>query len=85
VIFDGYTDGLRDEGYDVPADVVRAGYLGGLAVRSALITLPLELLAGSTPATSETVDKFVHGLKLARALLDLVAGLPAAYDGCGHA
>jgi hypothetical protein len=69
----------------VPADVVRAGYLGGLAVRSALITLPLGLLAGSTPATSEAVDKFVHGLKLARALLDLVAGLPAAYDGCGPA
>lgn len=85
VIFDAYMDGLRDEGYEEAAEVVCAGYLGGLAVRSALITLPLELLAGGTAPTPEIVDKFVHGLRLARALLDLVAGLPAAYDGSGPA
>ena len=75
-IFEGYVEGLRDEGYEVAASAVRAGYLGGLAVRSALTTLPIELLPATPAATPEVVDKFVHGLRLARALLDLVAELP---------
>ena len=75
-IFEGYVEGLRDAGYEVAASAVRAGYLGGLAVRSALTTLPIELLPATPAATPEVVDKFVHGLRLARALLDLVAELP---------
>jgi hypothetical protein len=55
--------------------VVRTGYLGGLAARSALCTLPLELLASATP-TSENVASFGHGLRLARVLVDLAAQLP---------
>jgi len=80
VIFEGYVEGLADEGYDAAASVVRAGFLGSLAVRSALCTLPLELLPGSTAPTAETVDKFVHGLRLARVLIDMVAHLQANPD-----
>jgi hypothetical protein len=81
VIFEGYVDGLRAERYEQPESVVRAGYLGSLAVRSGLVTLPLELLPGSTEPTAEMVDKFAHGLRLARVLLDLVSGLRAPSEG----
>lgn len=77
VIFQGYLDGLRDEGYEVTPAVVRAGYLGGLAVRSALCTLPMETLLASTEAADDTVTAFERGLRLARVLVDLVAELPA--------
>jgi len=76
VIFEGFVEGLADEGYEVAASVVRAGYLGGLAVRSGLTTLPIELLPADPAPTGELVDKFVQGLRLARAVLDLVAELP---------
>jgi Phosphotransferase enzyme family len=78
VIFHGYIDGLRAEKYDMAAKDVRTGYLGGLAARSALCTLPLELLASSAVPSADAVDQFVHGLRLARALLDLIGGLPSA-------
>ena len=75
VIFDGYLAGLHAEGYEAEPVVVRTGYLGGLAARSALCTLPLELLTSATP-TGETVASFVHGLRLARVLVDLASQLP---------
>jgi Phosphotransferase enzyme family len=75
VIFGGYMAGLDAEGYEVEPAVVRTGYLGGLAARSALCTLPLELLSNAT-ATDETVDRFVHGLRLGRVLADLAAQVP---------
>ena len=72
VIFEGYLGGLRDEGYDAdPADV-RAGYLGGLAARSALCLLPLELL-GREPAPADLHPLFLRRLQLTRRLLDLTA------------
>ena len=77
VIFQGYLDGLRDEGYEVPANVVRAGYIGGLAARSALCTLPVELLSAGLEPTADTVTAFEHGLRLARVLIDLAAELPS--------
>jgi hypothetical protein len=43
-IYPGYLDGLADEDYDVDPRLVRTGYLGGLAVRSALCALPIEQL-----------------------------------------
>ncbi len=75
VIFEGYLAGLRDESYDVAPDVVRTGYLGALTARSALCTLPLELLTNAT-VTGEAVERFVHGLRLGRVLVDLAAQLP---------
>jgi Phosphotransferase enzyme family len=77
VIFQGYLDGLRDEGYEVAASVVRTGYIGGLAVRSALCTLPVELLSAGLEPAAETVTAFEHSLRLARVLVDLAAELPA--------
>jgi hypothetical protein len=72
VIFEGYLGGLRDEGYDAdPADV-RAGYLGGLAARSALCLLPLELL-GAEPPPADLQALFLRRLQLTRCLLDLTS------------
>ena len=81
VIFQGYLDGLREEGYDVAASVVRTGYIGGLAARSALCTLPMELLLASTEAAEDTVTAFERGLRLARVLVDLAAELPSNTPG----
>jgi hypothetical protein len=77
VIFQGYLDGLRDEGYEVRASVVRTGYIGGLAARSALCTLPLELLSAGPEPAAHIVTAFEHGLRLARVLVDLAAELPS--------
>jgi hypothetical protein len=74
VIFDGYLAGLRDERYHVDPGVVRTGYLGSLTARSALCTLPLELL-GNASATDEAVERFVRGLRLGRVLVDMAAQL----------
>jgi hypothetical protein len=72
VIVDGYLAGLRDEGYAAdPADV-RAGYLGGLAARSALCLLPLERLAGAQPA-DDLAALFRHRLRLTREVLNLTS------------
>ena len=69
-IMPGYLDGLADEGYQVDAGLVRAGYLGGLAVRSALCALPLERL--TQPAeTDEQTALFATRLRLTRAMVDL--------------
>ena len=65
-----YLDGLADEGYDVDPRLVRTGYLGGLAVRSALCALPLELLGGPAQ-TDEQLAVFVTRLRLSRVMVDL--------------
>lgn len=77
VIFQGYLDGLRDEGYEMAASVVRSGYIGDLAARSALCTLPVELLSAGLEPADDTVTAFERGLRLARVLVDLAAGLPS--------
>jgi hypothetical protein len=72
VILDGYLRGLQDAGYDAdPADV-RAGYLGGLAARSALCLLPLERL-GHTQPVAELEARFLRRLQLTRKVVDLTA------------
>jgi Phosphotransferase enzyme family len=76
-IFQGYLNGLHDEGYDVAESVVRTGYIGGLTARSALCTLPLELLLATTEAAEDTVAAFERGLQLARVMLDFAAELPS--------
>jgi hypothetical protein len=85
-IMPGYLDGLADEGYDVAPGLVRAGYLGGLAVRSALCALPLEQLSGRAAArptralrqalggaaqSDELVELFATRLRLTRVMVDL--------------
>ena len=70
VILPGYLAGLAEEGYDGDPRLVRAGYLGGLAVRSALCALPLGQLA--EPArTDELVELFATRLRLTRVMVDL--------------
>jgi hypothetical protein len=78
VIFGAYLDGLAAEGYQVAPELVRAGYLGSLAARSALCSLPLELLAGPVPDDDVVVALLVNRLRVSRVLTDLAAGLPAA-------
>ncbi len=69
-IMPGYLDGLADEGYEVDPGLVRAGFLGGLAVRSALCALPLERL--SEPAQGDgLVELFATRLRLTRVMVDL--------------
>jgi Phosphotransferase enzyme family len=82
VIFPAYLDGLADEGYQVADSIVRTGYIGGLAARSALCTLPVELLFASpesaaTGPAEDTVTTVERGLRLARVLVDLAAELPS--------
>jgi hypothetical protein len=74
VIFPAYIEGLAAEDYSVDAAAVRAGYLGGLAARSALCALPLELLAG-LPAeeTEQTEQLFLDRLRLTREMLSFAA------------
>jgi hypothetical protein len=73
VIFPSYLEGLAAEGYDVAPQDVRTGYIGGLAARSALCTLPLEMLGSATPDQEETVALFADRLRLARVLVDMAA------------
>ena len=73
-ILPGYLDGLGDEDYDVDPGLVRAGYLGGLAVRSALCALPLELLSAATGA-EQHVALFATRLRLTRLMVDLAQEL----------
>ena len=69
-IMPGYLDGLADEGYDVHPGLVRTGYLGGLAVRSALCALPLEQLSEHAPS-DELLALFANRLRLTRVMVDL--------------
>jgi hypothetical protein len=72
VIADGYLGGLRDEGYEADPGDVRAGYLGGLAARSALCLLPLERLGRLQP-DSDLEALFRRRLRLTREVVDLTA------------
>lgn len=77
VILDGYLRGLRDEGHDADPGDVRAGYLGGLAARSALCLLPLERLGREQPS-AELEALFLRRLQLTRQVVDLTAEVWAA-------
>lgn len=71
-ILPAYLDGLADEGYAVdPADV-RYGYVGGMTARSALVSLPTELL--DEPDDS-TLELMTQRLRLTRVLVDMAQSL----------
>ena len=69
-IFPAYLDGLAAEDFKVESAQVRAGYVGGLAARSALCALPLELLGGSGPA-GEIEALMTTRLRLTRVLVEM--------------
>jgi hypothetical protein len=69
-IFPAYLDGLAAEDYKVEPAQVRAGYVGGLAARSALCVLPLEKLGGSDP-DGEIEALMTTRLRLTRVLVDM--------------
>jgi hypothetical protein len=69
-IMPGYLDGLADEDYDIDARLVRTGYLGGLAVRSALCALPLERLS-QPDQTDEQLALFATRMRLTRVMVNL--------------
>ncbi len=66
-----YVAGLADEDDPVPADMVRAGFVGSLVVRSAFSALPLaRLVDPPDPALAALV---VARVRLTRHLVDLAA------------
>jgi hypothetical protein len=69
-IMPAYLEGLADEDYDVDARLVRTGYLGGLAARSALCALPLERLS-EPDQTDEQLEFFASRMRLTRVMVDL--------------
>src|SRR5262249_11670374 len=69
-IVPAYLEGLADEDYDVDSRLVRTGYLGGLAVRSALCALPLERLS-EPDQTDEQLEFFASRMRLTRVMVDL--------------
>jgi len=70
LVVSAYLDGSRGEGFDVTADEVWAGFFGGLACRSALLSLPFERLG--EPPTAELVDHLAERVRLTARLLDLI-------------
>jgi hypothetical protein len=75
-IFPAYLEGLAAEDYPVVPAQVRLGYLGGLAARSALSALPLELL--SRPPEPDAEAEFLYRLRLTRALIAMTADTVSA-------
>jgi Phosphotransferase enzyme family len=69
-IVPAYLEGLADEDYDVDPRLVRTGYLGGLAVRSALCALPLERL-NEPDRNEEQLALFATRMRLTRVMVDL--------------
>jgi len=69
-IFPAYLDGLAAEDHKVEPTQVRAGYVGGLAARSALCALPLDQLGGSDP-DGQIEALMTTRLRLTRALVDM--------------
>jgi hypothetical protein len=69
-IFPAYLDGLAAEDHKVEPTQVRAGYIGGLAARSALCALPLELLGDSDP-DGQIQALMTSRLRLTRILVDM--------------
>jgi hypothetical protein len=75
-IFPAYLDGLAAEDYKVDPAQVRAGYVGGLAARSALCAIPVEKLG--QPPTEELTQLCADRLRLTRLMLDMARDvLPA--------
>ena len=70
-IFPAYLSGLADEAYEIDPWLVRAGYLGSLAVRSALCAIPLELLSSEADSPADR--------------LQALLGQPPAAPDQGHA
>ena len=70
VIFPSYLEGLAAEGYQARLGDVRAGYVGGLAARSALVALPFELLGGSR-SSEDAQAEIVQRVRLTRVLVDM--------------
>jgi Phosphotransferase enzyme family len=77
VIFPSYLDGLAVEDYHAREHEVRAGYIGGMAARSALVALPFELLGGPGPGlggtgpSEDAPAQIVRRLRLTRVLVDM--------------
>jgi len=69
-IFPSYLEGLAAEGYQARLGDVRAGYVGGLAARSALVALPFELLGGSR-SSEDAQAEIVQRVRLTRVLVDM--------------
>jgi hypothetical protein len=78
-IFPAYLAGLAAENYDAATADVRAGYIGGLAARSALCALPLELLAGQQ-VPEQAQQLIERRLRLTRVMLDLASELRLTGD-----
>jgi hypothetical protein len=74
VIFPSYLDGLAAEGYRARERDVRAGYIGGMAARSALVALPFELLAGAGPGVGGPAQT-VQRIRLTRVLVDMAEAI----------
>lgn len=72
-MFPAYLEGLADDGYAAdPADV-RYGYTGSLTVRSALCSIPTELI--EQPLTEVNRDLMANRLRLTRVLVDMAQSL----------
>ena len=69
VILDAYRQGLASEGFHVDEATVAAGLDGGLVVRSAFTSLPLERL--QEPVSDELAELIGARLELTRFLVDL--------------
>ncbi len=68
-VLSAYAGGLAEEGWEVPADVVRRGFVASVLCRSVLDSIPLEVLRA--PPTPEGEALMAERLRLARVLLDL--------------
>ncbi|MGD9955226.1 MAG: phosphotransferase [Candidatus Nanopelagicales bacterium] len=68
-VLSAYVDGLRTEGWDVPEEVVRRGFVASVLCRSALDSLPLDQLGEQ--AGPDAARLWTERLSLVRVLLDL--------------
>ncbi len=73
LIESAYCVGLGAEGYNHDKLDVHTGFIGGMAVRSALCAIPFELL--DAPATPELLALMTDRLRLSRIMIDLAASL----------
>lgn len=73
LIESAYRAGLDAEGYSHSERDVHTGFIGGIAVRSALCAIPFEML--DAPATPELHDQMTDRLRLSRVMVDLAASL----------
>lgn len=70
-ILPAYVEGLQAEGFDVDPAAVKYGYLGSLACRSALSSIPYDSIDESTDGS--TLRLLTQRLELTRVLLDLTS------------